>query len=1585
MKTTNHALMGRLTLAGLSACVSGLLCWPAPAQAGSPQVVHGYGHVQQATSKLTSSGPLDPSRNLHLVIGLPLRDPDGLNRTLRELYDPASPRYRQWMQPHELAAKFCATAEDYQAVIDWAKAHGLNVTATHSNRICVEFEGPVAAIQKACHVNLRVYQHPTEPRTFFAPDAEPSLDLAVPVLTLDGLDSFDLPRPNCGIRPEPNPAGSGAATPSDGGATPSAGSAPGGAYAACDFRAAYVPGTTLRGLGQNVGLFQFDDFYDVDISNYETQFGLQSLSPTRVVVNGPMPAPGAGNANGEVCLDIEMVLSMSPGVSAIYVYQAPNLSVNWVPLLSRIQTDNLCEQVSCSWTGGVGNPSGENVFLLMAAQGQSFFNATGDADAFTGSIPFPSMSPNITEVGGTELVTAGACGNYTSETVWNLGGGTGSSGGYTNSVPIPWWQQGIDMTANLGSTLYRNVPDVALTADKVYVRYNNGGSGSFWGTSCAAPLWAGFMALVNEQASRSFRPGVGFLNPALYSLGESPAYNSYFHDTTVGNNQQSGSGLLYSAQVGYDLCTGWGTPAGQALINFLSGISPEVPNGGFETGDLSFWTQSGNTSSTGVDAGDAHSGNYGAYFGAVGSLGFISQDLTTVPGQSYVLSFWALNGGATNTEMYVYCNGTQLDMVNGPTFGWSNFQFTVTANYPTTFLEFGFRNDPNYFYLDDITFTALPGNGGVASGVPANGGFETGNTAYWTSVNGGIYTAAATNAPSYVHSGAFSEGLGTVNTNGTLSQTLATVPGQSYLLEFWLEHPFTYTPANQFHVFWNGSSLLDVTNWGDFGWNVFSYYVTASNSSTVLQFSYLDNPDYFYLDDVTVTPLAGNLLGQGAYVRSTIGEPWGANDNRTAMDRVFGAAAWNDARYETVNPALLFSPAVHFIFMEGSDNNANALNTFLASNRARMQAWVSNGGSLFINAAPNQGGNINLGFGVTLHYNGASVSGSHSAYAANLEHPVVNGPYLPVGTTWSGLWFAQASITGTGLSPILNGTNGIVLGELNAGLGHALFGGMTLPEWDSPQAQANNLRANILEYGNTAPQGMFEDLPTPASDGSPVPSGYRGLTWNNFFYLDGVHYSGNPSGYAPGAVSPNNCGYNASGNQASISSSSPFNLFSAWLTAAWNDNLTLEAKGYVSGVLAYDQVYTLSATTPRLVTFDMLGVTEVDFISSGGTAHYGSSSEQFVIDDMVIDAAPAAPAGVDHFAFSSITSPQVVNVGFPVTITAKDPANATASGFAAPVSLSGWTGTGSLIEGFESGTWPHSPWVITVVGTPGVIGAAYAHDGAYGLQDPEWAYRTDVSIGNGGDILSCWVRPSASPAGRAYLGFGASASGCWSIVVAANNPSSLIIQQNPGFTNYNNMATVSQTWILGHWYKLAVLFTSPSSVTCNLYDSDGRTLLNTVSCGSVTGLPGGIAMRSFSGFSLDTIRGGPMSPVAISPDVTGSFVNGVWSGNVEVFQPATDMVLFANDGFGGPGGASNPFTVGYVPPTLGPITPILGGVSLSWTTTAGGRYQVQYTPSLSPPITWNNLGSPITAGGTLLTINDTFSAPMRFYRIVLLP
>ena len=525
------------------------------AGAAERQKLHGR-HVPAAVARLAPVGSAPASQRLNLAIGLPLRNQRELDSLLQQIYDPASPNYRRYFTPEQFTERFGPTEGDYQAVMDFAKASGLTVTVTHPNRVVLDVAGAIPDIEKAFQVTLRVYPHPTEGRTFYAPDVEPSVDLAVPILHISGLDDYALPRPNSVKRP----AGASA------NATPNSGSGPSGTYRGSDFRAAYVPGTTLTGAGQSVGLLQFDGFYTSDITTYESQAGLPNVPLTVVPVDGGVSTPGSGNS--EVCLDIEMVISMAPGISRIYVYEAPNPSP-WVDLLSRMANDNLAKQLSCSWGGGSPNATAEQLFKQMASQGQSFFNASGDSDAFTGSISFPSDSPNITEVGGTTLTT-GSGATYGSETVWNWGSGTGSSGGTSTYYSIPSYQQGISMSANLGSTTMRNVPDVALTADNVYVVYGNGSTGAFGGTSCAAPLWAGFTALINQQAVSAGQSTVGFLNPALYTLGKSASYSSCFRDTTVGNNTWSSSPNLFYAATGYDLCTGWGTPNGTNLINALA-------------------------------------------------------------------------------------------------------------------------------------------------------------------------------------------------------------------------------------------------------------------------------------------------------------------------------------------------------------------------------------------------------------------------------------------------------------------------------------------------------------------------------------------------------------------------------------------------------------------------------------------------------------------------------------------------------------------------------------------------------------------------------------------------------------------------------------------------------------------------------------------------------------------------------------------------------------------------------------------------------------------------------------------------------
>jgi uncharacterized repeat protein (TIGR03803 family) len=521
-----------------------------PCQAAERQIIH-----SKISAVVTNMAPLRHSSRwtrLNLTIGLPLRDREGLTNLLQQLYDPASTNYHRFLTPEQFAERFGPTEQDYQAVVNFAQTHGLAVTMKHPNRTLVSVRGTVADAERVFHVTINEYQHPTESRTFHAPDVAPSLDLAVPVLSVSGLDNYVLPHP-C-LKPIP----SGQAKPD------LTGSGPNGSYIGYDFRSAYVPGVPLTGTGQTVGLLEFDaGYYPGDITAYENLTGLPNVPVSAVLLDGYNGAAG-GDANVEVSLDIEMAISMAPGLKGVIVYEGSSTD----DILNRMVTDNQAKQIGASWTYPTDAGS-EQAFLQMAAQGQSFFNASGDSGAYAGVVDTPADDPNITVVGGTTLTTSGAGGPWLSETTWT----PYSSGGISTRVAIPSWQQGISMTANQGSTTMRNLPDVALTADNVYVIYGNGKGGAFGGTSCATPLWAGFIALVNQLALTNGEPTVGFMNPAVYAMGKgsnSLSYTSLFHDITTGNNENSSSPTRFSAVAGYDLCTGWGTPQGSNLLTALA-------------------------------------------------------------------------------------------------------------------------------------------------------------------------------------------------------------------------------------------------------------------------------------------------------------------------------------------------------------------------------------------------------------------------------------------------------------------------------------------------------------------------------------------------------------------------------------------------------------------------------------------------------------------------------------------------------------------------------------------------------------------------------------------------------------------------------------------------------------------------------------------------------------------------------------------------------------------------------------------------------------------------------------------------------
>ena len=381
----------------LWALLPGLCAISAPA--GERQFLHN--HVPAAVTNAAPVRHCSRWDRLNLTIGLPLRDREGLTNLLQQLYDPASPDFHRYLTADEFARRFGPTEEDYEAVVGFAQSHGLRVTARHPNRTLVSVKGTVADIERAFHVTLNEYQHPTESRTFYAPDVEPSLDLATPILGISGLDNFVVPHP-CfrPIAPEeakPDLTGSG----------------PGGTYMGYDFRAAYVPGETLTGTGQTVGLLEFDAGYlQSDITAYETQAGLPNVPVSAVLLDGYNGTPG-GEDNIEVSLDIEMAISMAPGLAGVIVYEGSTTD----DILNRMATDNLAKQTSASWTYPT-DANSDQIFLEYAAQGQSFFNASGDGGAYSGTVATPADDPNIMVVGGTTLTTSGPGGAWGSETTW---------------------------------------------------------------------------------------------------------------------------------------------------------------------------------------------------------------------------------------------------------------------------------------------------------------------------------------------------------------------------------------------------------------------------------------------------------------------------------------------------------------------------------------------------------------------------------------------------------------------------------------------------------------------------------------------------------------------------------------------------------------------------------------------------------------------------------------------------------------------------------------------------------------------------------------------------------------------------------------------------------------------------------------------------------------------------------------------------------------------------------------------------------------------------------------------------------------
>lgn len=591
-------------------CLGALVSFAPPSFAAAQTLPN---HVPQAVRESRRLGPVAAQNRLSLAIGLPLRNTEELESFLAQVSDQTSINYRQYLTADEFAQRFGPSEGDYEKLSAFLEANGFAISGTHPNHLILDVTGPVSAIENTFHTHVTLWEHPTRGQ-FFAPDSDPWIDAGVTIQDVTGLDNFTLPRP-MDIKATPLAS----ATPLAG----ATGSGPSGLYLGKDFRAAYVPSVTMTGAGQTIGLFELDGFFPSDVSANFSYAGQTPVNVQTVLLDGYNGAAGSGNV--EVVLDIMMAAYMAPGANII-VYEG----TNWNDVLNRMATDNIAKQLSSSWCFSPINSTTENIFKQMMAQGQSLLQASGDSGAYSGPIMPPSDDPNVTVVGGTALTTSGPGGSWVSETTWS-----GSGGGVSTNYAIPSYQQGINMKALGGSTTMRNIPDVALTAaPQMFLIANDGYGYEIGGTSAAAPLWAGFIALSNQQAASNGKPPAGFLNPAIYALGASSNYSSDMHDITTGSNG-------FAAVAGYDLATGWGTPNGKALINTLTSSTTSTPSftlsatpasvsmqtGTSVTATIQVTAQNGFSGSVALSASGLPSG-VTATFGAISASGASLMTLT---------------------------------------------------------------------------------------------------------------------------------------------------------------------------------------------------------------------------------------------------------------------------------------------------------------------------------------------------------------------------------------------------------------------------------------------------------------------------------------------------------------------------------------------------------------------------------------------------------------------------------------------------------------------------------------------------------------------------------------------------------------------------------------------------------------------------------------------------------------------------------------------------------------------------------------------------------------------------------------------
>jgi subtilase family serine protease len=334
------------------------------------------------------------------------------------------------------------------------------------------------------------------------------------------------------------------------------------------------------------------DYTDIrqDLAAFDRTFGLPPA--TLHVVNTFARSKTPYLPDDEEGQDIEMVHAIAPGAALDVVLVAPDAasgSANFTAAATEVIQEGVALHaavISASASGGEHLFTSAEVARMHAALEQArdhhvtVVASSGDTGAISDQGPprqvsLPASDPLVLAVGGTILDATNPGGSYLGEMAWN-GGTDASGGGYSSLFSRPSYQNGL---ARAGAT--RGVPDVAANADSgtaMAIKFSDGELRAATGTSAATPLWAGVIALADQEAGQH----LGFVNPAIYAIARGPAYHRAFHDVVTGDNSvlwPTGIFVGYSAGPGWDPVTGWGSPDAQYLVPLLAHAAAE-PSGG---------------------------------------------------------------------------------------------------------------------------------------------------------------------------------------------------------------------------------------------------------------------------------------------------------------------------------------------------------------------------------------------------------------------------------------------------------------------------------------------------------------------------------------------------------------------------------------------------------------------------------------------------------------------------------------------------------------------------------------------------------------------------------------------------------------------------------------------------------------------------------------------------------------------------------------------------------------------------------------------------------------------------------------------